>query len=119
MLRRDWRISTTIAGMSEQVETAPAPTRAPTRDVAHLIIAIGVVLTICYVAELVLVVILIATLLAFILAPIVDLLGRFRLPRGLSSLIAVFVLLALVYSITYVSYNEVADFVQVLPKYSE
>src|SRR5437879_3981567 len=31
MLRWDLRISTTIAGMSEQVETAPAPTRAPTR----------------------------------------------------------------------------------------
>jgi predicted PurR-regulated permease PerM len=105
--------------MSEELAIAPVPTRAPARDWAQRIIAIGVVLTICYVAELVLVVILIATLLAFILAPIVDLLGRFRLPRGLSSLIAVFVLLALVYSITYVSYNEVADFVQVLPKYSE
>ncbi len=105
--------------MSEEVVIAPVPTRAPARDWAQRIIAIGVVLTICYVAELVLVVILIATLLAFILAPIVDLLGRFRLPRGLSSLIAVFVLLALVYGITYVSYSEVADFVQVLPKYSE
>ena len=105
--------------MSEEVEAAPVPTRALARDWAQRIIAIGVVLTICYVAELVLVVILIATLLAFILAPIVDFLGRFRLPRGLSSLIAVFVLLALVYGITYISYNEAADFVQVLPKYSE
>ena len=105
--------------MSEEVETAPLPTRVPARDWAQRIIAIGVVLTLCYVAELVLIVILIATLLAFILAPIVDLLGRFRLPRGLSSLIAVFVLLALVYGITYISYNEAADFVQVLPKYSE
>ena len=119
MLRWDLRISTTIAGMSEQVETAPAPTRAPTRDVAHLIIAIGVVLTICYVAELVLVVILVATLLAFILAPIVDFLGRFRVPRGLSSLFAVLIFMGLIYGITYASYNEAVNFVQVFPKYSE
>jgi len=79
----------------------------------------GVVLTLCYVAELVLVIILASTLLAFILAPIVDLLGRYRIPRGLSSLIAVLVLLSLVYGVTYVSYNQVATFVQVLPKYSE
>src|SRR5437868_10918464 len=119
MLRWDLRISTTIAGMSEQVETAPAPTRAPTRDVAHLIIAIGVVLTICYVAELVLVVILVATLLAFILAPIVDFLGRFRVPRALSSLFAVLIFMGLIYGITYASYNEAVNFVQVFPKYSE
>ncbi len=105
--------------MSEQVEAAPVPVRAPERDWAHIIIAIGVVLTICYVAELVLVVILVSTLLAFILAPIVDVLGQFRLPRGLSSAIAVLILLALLYGITYVSYNEAANFVQGLPKYSE
>ncbi|MGC2194355.1 MAG: AI-2E family transporter, partial [Terriglobales bacterium] len=105
--------------MSEQVEAAPVPTRAPERDWAHIIIAIGVVLTICYVAELVLVIILVSTLLAFILAPIVDLLGRFRLPRGLSSAIAVLILLVLAYGVTYASYNEASAFVQVLPKYSE
>jgi predicted PurR-regulated permease PerM len=105
--------------MSEQLEAAPASTRMPERDWPHLIIAMGVVLTVCYVTELVLVVILVATLLAFILAPIVDLLGRFRLPRGLSSLIAVLLLLVLVYGITYASYNEAANFLQVLPKYSE
>ena len=84
-----------------------------------LIIATGVVLTICYVAELVLAVILVSTLLAFILAPIVDILGRFRLPRGLSSLIAVLLLIGVLYGLIYVSYSEAADFVQVLPKFSE
>ncbi len=105
--------------MSEEVEVASAPVRTPPRDWAQRVIAVGVVLTICYVAELVLVVILLATLLAFILAPIVDFLGRFRFPRSLSSLIAVMTLLALAYGLTYISYNEAADFVQVLPKYSE
>jgi predicted PurR-regulated permease PerM len=105
--------------MSEQVESAPATTRVPTRDWPQLIIAMGVVLTLCYVAELVLVVILISTLMAFILAPIVDFLGRYRLPRGLSSMVAVLVLLLLVYGMTYISYNQAANFAQVLPKYSE
>jgi len=103
----------------EEIGIAPEPVRTPSRDWALRIIAIGVVLTICYVAELVLVVILVATLVAFILAPIVDFLGRFRTPRGLSSLIAVFILLGLMYGITYASYNEAANFVQVFPKYSE
>ncbi len=105
--------------MTEQVETVPIATRTPARDWAQLVIAIGVVLTICYVAELVLVVILVSTLLAFILAPIVDFLGRFRVPRGLSSLLAVVILMVLVYGISYASYNEANNFVQVLPKYSE
>src|SRR5437868_2643203 len=111
MLLRSVENSTTIAGMSgEELGIAPEPVRTPSRDWALRIIAIGVVLTICYVAELVLVVILVATLVAFILAPIVDFLGRFRAPRGLSSLIAVFILLGLMYGISYASYNEAANF---------
>ena len=105
--------------MSETVDVAPAPTRTSKRDWPQIIIAMGVVLTLCYVAELVLVIILVSTLLAFILAPIVEFLGRYRLPRGLSSLIAVVVLLLLVYGVTYVSYNQAENFVQVLPQYSE
>ena len=103
--------------MSE-LTTAPPATRA-SRNWPLLIIATGVVLTVCYVAELVLAVILVSTLLAFILAPIVDFLGRFRLPRGLSSLIAVLLLIGVLYGLIYISYNEAADFVQVLPKFSE
>src|ERR1700751_1042773 len=106
--------------MPEELEAVePVTTRAPKRDWPQTIIAIGVVLAICYVAELVLVIILVSTLLAFILAPIVDFLGRFRLPRGLSSLVAVLLLLVLLYGMVYLSYNEAADFVQVFPKFSE
>src|ERR1700756_910290 len=104
--------------MSDLIETTPAAQRT-VRNWPQIILAIGVVLTICYVAELVLVVILVATLLAFILAPIVDLLGRFRVPRGLSSLFAVLIFMGLIYGITYASYNEAVNFVQVFPKYSE
>jgi predicted PurR-regulated permease PerM len=104
--------------MSDALETPLTGQRA-SRNWPQLIIAIGVVLAICYVAELVLVVILISTLLAFILAPIVDFLGQYRVPRGLSSLLAVLLLIALLYGVTYASYNEAASFVQVLPKFSE
>jgi predicted PurR-regulated permease PerM len=110
--------------MSESVEiptTVPAPNNPQQagRNWSAIIIAVGVVLTLCYVAEFVLVVMLVSILLAFILAPLVDWLGRYRMPRGLSSLFAVLLLLALVYGITYASYNQAANFVQVLPRYSE
>jgi predicted PurR-regulated permease PerM len=109
--------------MSELVEVhTPAPlppTRPPSRNWAQIIIAVGVVLTLCYVAELVLVVVLASTLIAFILAPVVDFFGQFRFPRSFSSLIAVLLLLALLYGMTYVSYNQAANFLQVFPKYSE
>jgi len=109
--------------MSELVEAhTPAPlpsTRSLSRNWAQIIIAVGVVLTLCYVAELVLVVVLVSTLIAFILAPVVDFLGQFRLPRSLSSLIAVMLLLAMLYGMSYLSYNQAASFLQVLPRYSE
>jgi predicted PurR-regulated permease PerM len=104
--------------MSDLMETTSTGQRTG-RNWSQLIIAIGVVLAICYVAELVLVVILVSTLLAFILAPVVDFLSQYRVPRGLSSLFAVLLLMTLLYGVTYVSYNEAVDLVQVLPKFSE
>lgn len=95
------------------------PRRPTDRNWPQVIVAVGVVLTLCYVAEFVLVVMLVSTLLAFILAPIVDWLGQFRISRGPASLIAVLLLLALLCGITYASYNQAATFLQVLPRYSE
>ncbi len=57
-----------------------------------LILAIGAVLTMLYVAKLILVVILVSILIAFVLAPLVDLLTRFDIPNALASLIAVLLL---------------------------
>lgn len=105
--------------MSELVDIhVTPPARPPSRNWPELIVAVGVVLTLCYLAEFVLSVMLVSILLAFILAPVVDFLGR-RLPRSFASLIAVLLLLALLYGITYASYNQAANFVQVLPRYSE
>jgi predicted PurR-regulated permease PerM len=110
--------------------TPPAPT--PQEDTAQqerrrisrlqatseMIIAVAVVLTICYIAKLVIVVLLVSTLLAFILTPLVDMMQRIHIPRGVAALIAVLLLLAALYGVVYVSYNRAVDFSQQLPKYS-
>src|SRR6201987_2991337 len=128
MLAPSTSTSSTISAMAEEVETV---TRGPvsssglslsSRNFRHwppLIIAVGVVLTLGYVAELVLVVMLVSILIAFILAPVVALLMRARMPRSLASLVAVLLLLGLLYGISYVSYNQASNFLQVLPKYSD
>jgi len=58
-------------------------------------IGIATVLGLCYWGELVLSVMMISVLLAFILAPVVELLMRLRLPRGAAAFVAVVLLLAL------------------------
>jgi predicted PurR-regulated permease PerM len=85
---------------------------------AQIVIAIAVVLTICYVAKLVLVVLLVSILIAFILEPLVGVMEEFRIPRGLGALIAVLLLMGAIYGATYVSYSKAQDFMQDLPKYS-
>ncbi len=85
---------------------------------SEVIIATAVVLTICYYAKLPLVVLLVSILLAFILAPIADFLQRFRIPRAIGSMVAVFIFLAVVALIFYVSYNRGQAFAHELPRYS-
>jgi len=108
--------------MSEVETITPAvttpPPAPPGRRWPEIVIACGVILTICYMAELVLVVLLFSILAAFILAPLVDFLIDFHIPRSLASLIAVTVLLLVGYGVTYASYNQVANFRRLVPKYS-
>jgi len=103
-----------------QVETTTTGKLGPARRTRwpEMVIAVGVLLTICYAAELVLVVLLFSILCAFILTPVVDFLMDYRLPRALASLVAVLLLLLVVYGITYASFNQVVNFLHVLPKYS-
>ncbi len=84
---------------------------------AEVIVATAVVLTICFYAKLPLVVLLVSILLAFILAPIVDFLQRFRVPRAIGAVVAVLIFLAAIAFIFYVSYNRGQAFVQELPRY--
>jgi len=81
------------------------------------VLATAAVLTLIYFAKLILIVALVAVLLAFVLAPIVDLLDRQQVPRGLASFLAVSMLVAAVAGATYVSYSRAMDFMQEVPHY--
>ncbi|PSH04223.1 MAG: hypothetical protein CXZ00_07610 [Acidobacteria bacterium] len=82
------------------------------------VIATGGVLTLMYVAKSVFVLTFVSILIAFMLAPIVELCQRLRLPRSIGSLIAVLVMCAVLYGTFYVSYNQANEFMSALPKYS-
>src|SRR5208283_4843528 len=84
---------------------------------ALLILAAAAVLTLIYVAKLILIVILIAILMSFVLAPVVDFLTHFQIPRGLGALIAVMALVIVIAGASYVSYSRAMDFMYQLPQY--
>ncbi len=99
--------------------SSPPVVSHPTgRDRAEMIIAAGVVLTICYVARLVLITLLMAIMLTFILAPLRDFFQRLHLPRSISSLLAILLLLTFMGAATFYSYSQAVTFMQTLPKYS-
>jgi predicted PurR-regulated permease PerM len=85
---------------------------------AQTVVAIAVVLTLCYVAKLLVITLMVSVLLAFLLQPVVEVLERLRVPRSLASFLAVFLLLGVTYVGTHFSYNRAVDFVQQWPKYS-
>ena len=64
-------------------------------------------------------VILVSVLLAFILAPVMDLLIRLPLPRGLAAAVVVLLLLTLVAGLVYYSSNQAITFLQDLSKYTQ
>ncbi len=86
--------------------------------ISQIILTILAALAICYFAKLVLVTIFTSLLIAFILDPLVRLLARIRIPRGVGSLVAVLFLLGLLYGLTYFFYARAVDFTQDLPKYT-
>jgi predicted PurR-regulated permease PerM len=91
---------------------------SPRRQWAQTLLGIGVALALCYFGKEVLVVVLISVLLAFVLAPIMDGLTRIHFPRGIAAALAVLVLIACLAGLVYTSYNQAADLVQDLPKYT-
>jgi predicted PurR-regulated permease PerM len=82
------------------------------------VIAVGGVLTMMYLAKSVLILTLVSVLIAFMLAPVVELCQRLRLPRSLGSMIAVLVMCGTLYGLFYVSYSQADEFMSELPKYS-
>ena len=109
--------------MSEQARIHPAPARdklanASSQNWPRIVIAFGVVIALCYFAEWELAVVIISILLAFVLAPVVELLQRLRVPRSVGSAMAVLLLVAAVYGLVYLSYSQALSLVDNLPKYS-
>src|SRR5262249_36770936 len=87
-------------------------------SVAQIVLAVTVVLTVCYVAKLVMITIASSLLLAFVLEPIVWHLECWRVPRAVGSFIEVVLLLGCVYGVSHVSYNSASGFLHDLPRYS-
>src|SRR5919198_1149993 len=74
-------------------------------SVAQVVIAVVIVLAVCYVAKLVMITIASALLLAFVLEPIVWHLQRWHVSRTVGSFLAVTLLLGCVYGVGHFSYN--------------
>lgn len=87
------------------------------QSASMVILASAAILTLIYVAKLILVVVLISVLLAFVLAPIVDALVRFKVPRAFGALVAVALLVCSLGFASYVSYSRALDFMHEVPKY--
>ena len=93
-------------------------THVATVSAAQVVIAVVIVFAVCYVAKLVMITIASALLLAFVLAPMVWHLQRWRVPRAAGSFIALALLLGSVYGVCHFSYNKAITFLDDLPKYS-
>jgi predicted PurR-regulated permease PerM len=107
-----------LAGSTLPPETPlPRSEARPSRWASNLV-GISLVLALCYYGELVLSVMLVSVLLAFILAPVMDLLMRVRLPRALAAALAVLLLLTVLIGVVDFSYNQASIFLQDLPKYT-
>lgn len=84
---------------------------------ALVILAVAAVLSLMYVAKLILVVVLTAVLLSFVLAPVVDGLANFRIPKPLGAFLAVSLLVSAVGLVSYLSYARALDFLSEVPEY--
>src|SRR5919198_1424530 len=85
---------------------------------AQVVIAVAIVLAVCYTAKLVMITLASALLLAFVLEPIVWHLERWRVSRAVGSFLAVTLLLSGVYGVGHFSYNRALAFLDEVPKYS-
>ncbi len=85
---------------------------------AAVMVAVLAGFAVAYFAKLPIIVLLVAILLAFILAPVVELFQKIRLPRALASLITVLLFLAAMFFLAQASYSKAISFAQELPKYS-
>ena len=85
--------------------------------VALVILATAAVLSLMYIAKLILVVILTAVLFSFVLAPVVDALSNLRIPQALGAFLAVSLMLFMIALVSYLSYARALDFMSQVPQY--
>jgi predicted PurR-regulated permease PerM len=100
---------------TEQTSIGEVIRRNSAANTVLALVAVGAAL---HFAQMVWVVTFVAVLLAFVLEPLVSVLQRIHLPRSVSSLIALLVVAAVLYGISYVFYNRAVQFAHQLPKYS-
>jgi predicted PurR-regulated permease PerM len=93
--------------------------RQPGHHWSLTLLGMALIVMFAYYGESVLAVLFFAVLLSFMLSPVVQALEYLHLPRAVSALISMVVLLALVYGVTVASYNEAVIFADSVPKYSQ
>src|SRR4051812_46816337 len=99
--------------------TPASPSRRRT-DVAastvasQIVVAIAVVLTICYFAKLVLVTLLVSILLAYVLDPVVSILEEVKIVRPVGAALALCLLGGILYATLYFGYSKGVEFVEQL-----
>lgn len=108
------QITQAVAAVKQRRRTSDKVSSAATT-----IVATAVVLTICYIAKPVLITLLVAILFAFLLEPVVNLFLRMRVPRPVGALVAMILVGALLYGMTYAFYSKAVDFSQQLPEYTQ
>jgi predicted PurR-regulated permease PerM len=107
---------TPAEAVAEEVEVLHASVKAGT--IAQIVVAVIAVLGLIYLLKVVLVTIFASILLAFVLEPLVKGLCRLRIPRSVSALISVVLLLVVAGAISYFFYSRAVDFASQLPRYS-
>jgi predicted PurR-regulated permease PerM len=109
--------------LAHEVAESTASTRADrdrvqrVQGAALVILATAAVLSLMYIAKLILVVILTAVLFSFVLAPVVDALTNLRIPRAVGALLSVALMLGTIAIVSYLSYARALDFMSQMPEY--
>ena len=116
--QREDLLSTAFAIPQAMVDAEELHRHIRAGSTAAVMLAVLAGLAVAYIAKLPIIVLLVAILLSFILAPVVELFQKLRLPRALASLITVLLFVFLMYMLAQASYSKAVDFAQELPKYS-
>lgn len=108
-----------VSTTSNEIGAGIAPgEQRPVRSFALKLFAIALIVGFLYIGRLFFIALVSAVLLAFILEPVVNLMMRARLPRGLSSFIASALMLAVLYLAGLVAWSRAVVFWEDLPLYT-